>query len=266
MKKTLGFLLVLASCVQPEVQAPKVEVIAPKKGVDKEKIFAIVKASKCATYRWKDRGIAPIGYMKGMALVYAKNFCKPLKTIHSGKYGALNWYGKERTLRNLFTLQIGLGLRESSGKFCCGIDHSSSRWKAYASGTSIDAKSALGVEAGTFQTSYNAAASVEINGNKAAAAEMRGLLGVYTKDSSECFLDVFKEGVKCSEANLANYGSGVGLEYQKLSKSCPTFHVEFTALTLQNSYKHYGPIITKAAEFRPECEQMLADVEKVSCK
>lgn len=247
--KHLFLLATLAACVSTPI----------KPTVDKRsEIFKIVEASKCTTYRWKDRGVAPIGYMKGIALVYAKNYCSPLKTVNTGKYGALDWYGKARNQRNLFTLMIGLGLRESSGKYCCGRD-----WSNGNSGT------AQGAEAGTFQTSYNAAYSVQVNGNPAAANEMRSLLEKYKTDPSPCYLDVFKEGVPtayCTGGNARNFGDGVGLEYQKLAKACPTFHAEFTALTLQNSYKHYGPIIKKAAEYRPECEQMLIDIEKVGCQ
>lgn len=245
----LFLIMALSSCVMTPV------VTEQKKEEVTAKILQIASTSKCATYRWKDRGVAPIGYIKGMALLYAKNHCKPLSTINTGKYGALDWYGMERTQRNLFTLMTGLGLRESSGKYCCGRDRSNP-----STGTST------GAEAGTFQTSYNAAYSVQVNGNPAAADEMRALLGKYQVDSSKCLLDVFKEGVNqayCTGGNAENFGSGVGLEYQKLSKSCPAFHAEFTALTLQNSYKHYGPIIKKAAEFKEECRDMYIQIEQV---
>lgn len=245
----LFLILALASCQTiPNVKVQNNEEI-------KAKIISIAQTSKCASYRWNNRGVATIGYIKGMALLYAKNHCKPLSTINTGKYGALNWYGLDRTQRNLFTLMIGLGLRESSGKYCCGRDRSNPK-----TGTSE------GAEAGTFQTSYNAAYSVQVNGNPAAADEMRFLLKKYSTDQSQCLLDVFKEGVDqkyCTGLNAENFGSGVGLEYQKLSKSCPAFHAEFTALTLQNSYKHFGPIQRKEAEFKEECKDMLIQIEQV---
>jgi hypothetical protein len=56
------------------------------------------------------------------------------------------------TLRHLFVLMIGLGMRESSGRYCEGRDQS-------ASNTSADT-----AEAGLFQTSWNARACCTLTG------------------------------------------------------------------------------------------------------
>lgn len=244
-------LLALVGCETVTVP-PVVE--QTKQSVSRDKIFEIVQASSCKDYRWNNRGRAPIGYIKGMSLVFAKNHCKPLKNFNTEgtSTDALKWYGLERNNVNLFTLLIGLGLRESSGKYCCGRDMSNPKtWTAE------------GAEAGAFQTSYNAAYSVQVNGAPSTADEMRSLIDTYTISTDKCFLDVFKEGVDpkyCSGGNATIWGTGRGAEYQKLSKSCPTFHAEFTALTMLTTKAHHGPLITKAAEVNQDCKKMLVDI------
>jgi hypothetical protein len=243
------FFALLASCTMTQMEM-KVE--KPKPSVDA--ILNIVKESSCKDYKWKDRGRAPIGYMNGMSLVFAKNHCKPLKTFgtKSKVDGGLEYYGIEKNSVSAFNLLLGLGMRESSGKYCCGRDM-----------TNPTTYTSTGAEAGSHQTSYNAAYSVQVNGNPAAADEMRALLPAYQKDKSKCFLDVFKEGVSqsyCTGGNAKNWGEGIGLEYQVLSKECPTFHVEFTLLTMLNTKSHYGPLKTKAAEYNLTCEKMFKDI------
>jgi hypothetical protein len=46
-------------------------------GTLEKKISARVVRSRCADYVWQDRrGRAPIGYVKGVAITYAKSFAK----------------------------------------------------------------------------------------------------------------------------------------------------------------------------------------------
>src|SRR4051812_31472759 len=40
-----------------------------------QRIADIAARSACARHRWNDRGFAPVGYIKGMAIMYAKSFC-----------------------------------------------------------------------------------------------------------------------------------------------------------------------------------------------
>ena len=150
------------------------------------------------------------------------------------------------TMRHTFTLLMGLGMRESSGQYCCGRD---------ASATNTSSESA---EAGAWQTSYD---------SKSASAELPKLFEKYKADDSGCLLDVFDEGVTCSAANLKNWGTGVeGLAFQKLEKECPAFAAEYAAVMLRVSggnKGHYGPLRTKAAEIRPECDDLLHDVQTI---
>jgi hypothetical protein len=135
-----------------------------------DQILHIAEQSPIVSFRWKDRGVAPRGYIKGMSLVYARVYCKvkggdlgalEMAKTESGNpdRDALTWYaatfadlGMDNhaagpdTLRHLFVLLIGLGMRESSGRHCEGRDRSASN---------VTADTA---EAGLFQTSFNAAA------------------------------------------------------------------------------------------------------------
>src|SRR5690348_1742885 len=115
-----------------------------------DQITQIAATSDIASYSWKDRGTAPAGYIKGMALVYARVYCKlkaenaaavEMAKANTGDndHDALAWYGDifaaagmdnenagADTLRHLFVLMMGLGMRESSGKYCEGRDTSAS--------------------------------------------------------------------------------------------------------------------------------------------
>ena len=227
-----------------------------------DQIIQIAANSAIARYRWNDRGIAPAGYIKGMALVYARVYCKlkaddtaatEMAKANTGDEAkdALAWYDQKflnvglnnnidgvHTLRHLFVLLIGLGMRESSGKYCEGRDRG-------ASNTTSDT-----AEAGLFQTSYNA---------RTASPELPLLFVQYANSSG--FLDIFKEGVICKNTANENFGTGDGKEFQRLSKVCPAFAVEFTAVALRNRRKHWGPINERKAEIRSECDTMLIQVQ-----
>jgi hypothetical protein len=228
-----------------------------------DQITAIAAASAIARHRWNDRGVAPAGYIKGMALAYARVHCKlkagdaaaiEMAKANTGNnaHDALAWYGEKflaarmnnsvagpDTLRHLFVLMVGLGMRESSGKHCEGRDRSTSNTTAETA------------EAGLFQTSFNA---------RSASPLLPMLFARYSANPSG-FVDVFKEGVRCSAASLENFGSGDGMKFQRLSKECPAFAAEFSAVTLRNMRTHYGPINRREAELRPECDAMLLQVQ-----
>lgn len=230
-----------------------------------QQIMQAATQSKIATYRWKDHGKAPIGYLKGMALVYARVYKKlldgdaaalemakantgnPLKDALAHYAPEFNRLGMNNdtagvdTLRHLFVLMMGLGMRESGGKWCEGRDRSAQNTKAETA------------EAGLFQTSYNA---------KSASPILPKLFQTYATDSRG-FLEVFQEGVKCRSYDLENFGTGNGKIFQELSKKCPAFAVEFTAVALRNRRKHWGPINRKNVELLPECDKLLLQVQKI---
>jgi hypothetical protein len=228
-----------------------------------DQITRIAADSAIARLNWPGRGVAPKGYTKGMALVFARVLCK----LRTGDAAAsemakastgntdrdvLAWYDPQfrdlgmrndvagaDTLRHLFALMIGLGMRESSGKHCEGRD------------TSADNVTAETAEAGMFQTSFNA---------RSVSPLLPTLFQHYSANPSG-FLEVFKEGARCRPASAENFGTGPGKEFQRLSKQVPAFAAEFAAIVLRNNRKHYGPINRKEAEIRADADRMLRDVQ-----
>jgi hypothetical protein len=248
-----------------------INIIVAEQNLNLDKILQVATNSAIARYHWLDRGVAPHGYIKGMAVVYAKVYCKlkagdPVaKEIAKANTGntekdALAYYAQKfrdvgmnnsvagvDTLRHLFVLLIGLGMRESSGQYCEGRDRSARNTKAETA------------EAGLFQTSYNA---------KSANSLLPKLFEQYLSHPSG-FVEIFKEGVSCTPKDLENFGDDhdenekKGKEFQRLSKACPAFAVEFAAVGLRNIRKHWGPINRHEAEIRPEVDAMLLEVQKV---
>ncbi len=146
------------------------------------------------------------------------------------------------TLRHLFVLLIGLGMRESSGRYCEGRDRSASNTGANTA------------EAGLFQVSFDA---------RTASPLLPQLFQQYKTKPNSGFVDVFKEGVTPppTAKDLEDFGTGDGRDFQQVCKECPAFAAEFAAVGLRNIRKHWGPIITRAAEVRPEANLMLTQVE-----
>jgi hypothetical protein len=218
--------------------------------------------STIAKYSWNHRGVAPKGYISGMAVSYARVYCKwksgddAAKEMAKAQTGdvekdCLAWYNQEfldldmnnnkegaDTLRHLFVLLTGLGMRESSGRYCEGRDKGASNTTAETA------------EAGLFQTSYNA---------RHAHPLLEKIFAEYVNSTD--FVEIFKAGVHYTAANLKNYGRGQGREFQRLTKACPAFAVEFAAVGLRNVRTHWGPINRKEAELRVECDQMLKDIQ-----
>jgi hypothetical protein len=132
-------------------------------------------------------------------------------------------------------------MRESSGKHCAGRDLSASN---------TDAETA---EAGLFQTSFNA---------RHASPLLPALFQQYSADPLG-FLEVFQEAIRCSAADLENFGDGDGREFQRLSKQCPAFAAEFAAAGLRHIRTHWGPVNRRTAEIRVACDDMFREVAEV---
>jgi hypothetical protein len=225
-------------------------------------IMDIAANSEIAGYRWKDRGPAPKGYITGMAVAYARVYCKwksgdvfarEMAKANTGddSRDALAWYHPEflktgmdnaadgtDTLRHLFVLLTGLGMRESSGQYGEGRDMAASNTTGETA------------EAGLFQTSYNARHDHPL---------LPKLFAKYANSAD--LMDIFKVGVRYRDEHFENYGRGKGREFQQLTKACPAFAVEFAALGLRNVRTHWGPVNRKEAELRMECDQMLKNVQ-----
>jgi hypothetical protein len=228
-----------------------------------DQIAAQAASSPVASYKWKDRGPAPAGYIKGMAVVFARAYCKfgagDAAVLEMAKadterpnFDALSWYAPEfqalglsnnaagaDTLRHLFVLLTGLGMRESSGKYCEGRD------------VTAPNPTAETAEAGLFQVSYDA---------RSASPLLPPLFEFYQNNPSG-FVQIFQQCPSCTAANLKNWGTGDGVEFQRLTKACPAFAAEFAAVALRNTRKHWGPINTKKAEVLRDCDTMLRGVQ-----
>jgi len=222
--------------------------------------------SSVQDYSWPSRGQSPIGYLPGMCLCYALAITA-FNADHSAALemavpagdendDALAWYAKEfrdmgldveaggvETLRALWTLLIGLGMRESSGDYSCGRDQS-----AGSSSQESDT-----CEAALFQMSWNM---------ESASGEMETLFDRYWSDPNG-FLHVFAEGIWTTASNLETVGEGEGAAYQWLAKFCPAFAVFSTAVGLRNRKDHWGPIIRKEVTLRSDVVDLLSDVESI---
>jgi len=229
----------------------------PAKSQANSRITDIASRSDCAKHRWKDRGRAPVGYIKGMALAYAKSFCEskgsvataatvmkqPLQDVAED---ALAFYGIGGTtdverLRALYTLGIGLGMRESSGDTTEGRD------------INVKHPTANNAEAGLFQTSFDSF-------NK--SPWLAKLFDQYKANTDGCRLETFMEGIRDQRRPVV--GTGPGAEFQRFTKACPSFATEYAMIMLRVNRSHFGPINRKEAEFVQECNDMLKEVEAVA--
>lgn len=233
-----------------------------------QQVKDIASKSACAQTSWVKRGRAPAGYMNGMALSYARSLCrikakgvvKPAANIlrsadtRNAKKDVLTHYqdvlatlglrtnvAGDEPLLATYTIGLGLGMRESSGKYCEGWD--------VAAGTD---RSSSEAEAGLFQASYN---------SMAASSELKKLYDEYRANPNRCMLDVFKAGVSCKSQSIL--GTGAGADYQKFVKSCPAFATEYTMALVRILRAHFGPLNRKEAQAVPACENMLSTVHQL---
>jgi hypothetical protein len=228
-------------------------------------IYDAASKSAIAKYSWKDRGKAPVGYIPGMAMSFAvavqqyrlgTEQALIMGRADTGKpdTDALAWYGGEfakagmdnskdglDTLRHLFVLMIGLGMRESGGRYCEGRDMT-------ASNVSADT-----CEAGLFQASWNI---------KAGSKSIAPLLQL-AWDKPSGFLVEFAQGITPTADNLGTYGEKDGARYQFLAKFSPAFAAMVAGIGLRVLRKHWGPINRKEAEVRKEADAMLLEVQQL---
>jgi len=225
-------------------------------------ISSIVDKSTCIQHSFTERGHAPKSFLRGLAVSYAKAVCKPTRPdvvfvgdTHTGNNDALSWYGSIlqsklgptttglKTVRQLYTLLVGLGMRESSGVHCTGRDMSA----AFSSADSA--------EAGLFQTSYGAHTRSSL---------MTDLFKQYQSSRAGCATAQYTADIKCSASNLKNWGTTAGTVWQKLTKECPSFATEYAAVLLRlngGARGEWGPLRKKNAEVVRECYDMFGAVE-----
>ena len=239
----------------------------PSTGYYTASIKDIAAKSSCAQTSWIDRGRAPAAYIKGMALSYARSLCriranpvKPAAVIlaapssgNAAKDVLAHYSGVlanaglristkgDEPLHATYVIGMGLGMRESSGKYCEGYDTSA--------GTD---RSSIQAEAGLFQASYN---------SMSASTELKKLYDEYTADESKCLLATFKEGVTCTARSIL--GTGAGADYQTFVKRCPAFATEYTMTLIRILRAHFGPLNRQTAQVVGSCDSMLSQVQNL---
>lgn len=225
----------------------------------------IAQGSAISRYSWEDRNVAPTGYIMGMACCFALALLRlwdgdeavedMAQADRNNSKDSLTWYKDEfkklkmdnskdgeNTLRHLFVLLLGLGMRESSGKYCEGRD------------MSADNVSADSAECGCLQTSWD---------SRSCNSKIAVLLDEFS-DSPNGFLEQFQFDVEPDSNDLGNYGSGDGARHQFLSKFAPCYHIFMSALVVRylgGENGHHGPIRRREVELRPEADKMFKAVQ-----
>lgn len=233
-----------------------------------DRVIELALSSPVARYAWRDRGTSPEGYVQGMAVAWTtvvRRFyagCPEVLEMSVGNTGdsdvdALAWYADVYddqdmdnthagidTLRHLFALLWGLGMRESSGQYCCGRD------------MSADNVTSDTAEAGLFQMSWNM---------ETCSSSMSSLFDFYqsVRSTWQSALSWFKIDVTCSSSDWSCYGSGEGYAYQDLAKHCPQFAVETCLVGLRKRRQHWGPINRHEAELRYDVDILLGDIQEL---
>jgi hypothetical protein len=231
-------------------------------------IDALVERSGLADYSWDDRGTPPPGYVAGMAKTYALavslyKIGHPALAIMAqaetddDEDDALSWYSDEfeeeemdnsrdgiDTLRHLFVMMIGLGMRESSGDCWEGRDMSAEN---------VESDTA---EAGLFQTSWNISGCSET---------IDRLLNEYWNDPNG-FGPTFRRGLYPDSGQLDCYGSGDGARYQWLARYSPAFAALVTGVGMRllgGEEGHWGPIRRREVQIVPEFDELLLSVQQL---
>lgn len=258
MKRLILIALVLSSCTTQQPAPPKaLEPEYPTSGWKPTSlaVLDLAKTSSCARFQWADKKAAlPLSFVQGVAAAYAQAHCKKSATSDpmSSKLDSrgrsvdfLKFYGRPagNEKRQTYAMLFGLGMRESSGNFSEGEDKSVPRAE----------QSAVKAESGAWQFSYD---SLNIH------PELKALLEYYKAHKEECLADVFSKNVRVKTDGY--FGEGVGLEFQKFTRSCPAFQAEYAAVMIRNMRTHFGPLLTKKAVYFEGCEDLLAGVEKLA--
>jgi len=282
----IALFLGLAACAPSPAKSPPLQTVAaadtapttpepsPTTPVDGlAALRRIAAQSQCARHRWDHgRGVAPTSYVEGVTLVFVRAVCHPDRAevqavsapaatgpgaddalaVYAARFkaaGMTNDRAGVDTLRHAYVLLIGLGMMESSGRYCEGRDVS----ECFTTADSA--------EAGPFQTSYGA---------RRQSPALQPLIERYSTDPGGCLLDTFRGNItcrivkshdpECPDATSDVAGTGPGADWQRLTKICPAFATEYAAVVLRTHggpKGEFNPIRKQQAELLPECDDML---------
>ncbi len=242
-----------------------------------KKITAAAAASQVSKSFWRDRDYAPAGYTKGMALVYAKTYARwksgdpyavaMAKAARVGdsqdslsvfapifqEKGMSNLQDGVDTLRHVFVLLMGMGMYESSGRWCEGRDVNAENYNAETA------------EAGVFQSSWNVRPAHQL------------LLPIYQwyRDNPSGMLTVFKEGVTPLQKELGSHGDGEGAKFQLFTKQNPAFAAEFAAIAIRHRAQDFAAVnkiegwelkkfrVVKRSEVKAAADTLFREVQRI---
>lgn len=244
---TFGGLLTL---LMVQCQSKKPEVIEPVKPVTE---------FECVNRKWKDRGVMPIGFAKGMAEAYKAALARGEvgRPIGDPEKDALAYYGIKpgNELRKTYAMLIGLAMRESNGNYTLGRDY-----------TAKGEQSSLSAETGAWQFSMDA---IKRDPRLAEIYEMS------KAPTYNCMNNTFKEGLcdpsiaSCPSKILSIRTDGyigqppAGLAFQKHFRGCAAAQVEYAAVMIRAVRSHFGPLNRKELEYVTACEDWLASLEEI---
>jgi hypothetical protein len=234
-------------------------------------IIQLAKQSPIYSYQWGDKkAAAPQGYIKGMAVAFAEAY-KRLKEAdpvlqsitrpraQDPDHDILDWYAQELAqagaasdtpasrLIAAFTVMIGLGIRESSGRLCCGPDTPEDRGPpGHPVPTTPE-----NAEAGLFQISYDSIQKLP---------DRQALVDAFAGRTD--LQDIFAEGTRCGEPHdwPDVVGTGAPAAFQKLAKECPLFATLYSGLLMRQMYKEWGPLIRKKAIADPDAVVLFGQI------
>lgn len=248
MKDDFDILLVIALVIYCAWLSNTSCVNLPVKPVTK---IIDVAGSECASHVYGNgHGKAPVGFVKLLAATFERSVCRGSKNIGAGLGSpgsdALAFYGATGADRYVLTYSLAFehGMRESDGRYWLGADPSA-----------VAGESASEAEAGLFQTSYNSLGGF----NKASGGELQERYDWYQANPSKCMLDIAKEGL--TPGPMSEVGSGPGVTFQRFTKTCPAFAVEYAMIMLRVGKNHYGPIKRKEARFTDVCTTLLTQIK-----
>jgi hypothetical protein len=256
-------------------------------------IYEHIDASGLRSFQWTGDhgpgsiGPAPLGYLKGMALTYARVYCdyslepglpedlrdpfavQMAKAVAPGTptsypdalalgpgaiFDAVAWYAADLQALGADLSIDGIDVLRGvfTILFGLGMRESSGKHCTGRDTTATEPPTAESSETGLFQVSYNTGAG---------QGYFKALYERYQRGLDSSFLDVFREGVTCNAANWGNFGTGPGRDFQKFCKDRPDFAVEFAALAVRNNPSYSGPLRRHKVEIREECWTLLRAVE-----
>lgn len=203
-----------------------------------------VSMEACTNRVWKDRGVMPVGFAKGIAASYKAALARGEvgRPIGSPETDALAYYGiaPGNELRKTYTFLIGLAMRESNGNYTLGRDY-----KAKGEQSSMSA------ETGMWQFSMDAM-------HKDARL---GEIYEHTKSPTyNCMNELYGEGIKVRTDGYIGQPPK-GLAFQKHFRSCAAAQAEYAAVMIRAVRSHFGPINRREVTYVKECEDWLASLE-----